>query len=87
MVRNYDVVPEYITNLKSQKLLYFVQAMCLMIFDKRAFPEKILAWPYGPVVNEVYQQYKQNHAGEINSKSNVKELSSGLYKIIDEVIN
>lgn len=86
LVQNYDIVPEYITNLKLQKLLYFVQAICLMIFDKKAFPEKILAWSYGPVVNEVYQHYKQNHACEINSELNVKNISSGLYKIIDEVI-
>lgn len=87
LVHNYDILPEYITNLKLQKLLYFVQAMCLMIFGKRAFPEKILAWSYGPVINEVYQQYKQNHASEINSESNIKNISSGLYKIIEEVIN
>lgn len=87
LVRNYDIVPEYITNLKLQKLLYFVQAMCLLIFGKQAFPEKILAWSYGPVINEVYQQYKQNHASEINSESNIKNVSSGLYKIIEEVIN
>lgn len=87
LVRNYDIFPEYITNLKLQKLLYFVQAMCLMIFGKKAFPEKILAWSYGPVINEVYQQYKQNHASEINSESNIKNISSGLYKIIEEVIN
>ena len=87
LVRNYDIVPEYITNLKLQKLLYFVQAICLLIFGKKAFPEKILAWSYGPVINEVYQQYKQNHASEINSESNIKNVSSGLYKIIEEVIN
>lgn len=87
LVRNYDIVPEYITNLKLQKLLYFVQAICLMVFGKKAFPEKIVAWSYGPVVKEVYQQYKQNHAGEIISETNVKNISSGLYKIIDEVIN
>lgn len=87
LVGNYDIAPEYITNLKLQKLLYFVQAICLMVFGKKAFPEKIVAWSYGPVVKEVYQQYKQNHAGEIISETNVKNISSGLYKIIDEVIN
>ena len=87
LVNNYGIIPEYITNLKLQKLLYYVQAICLKIFDKKAFPEKILAWSYGPVVNEVYQQYKHNHSGEINSESSVKKISSGLYKIIDEVVN
>lgn len=87
LVRDYDIVPEYITNLKLQKLLYFVQAISLMVFDKKAFPEKILAWSYGPVVNEVYQKYKKNHSNEINVDLPVKNISSGLYRIIDEVIN
>ncbi len=87
LVCNYDIMPEYITNLKLQKLLYFVQAISLMVFGKKAFPEKIIAWPYGPVVKEVYQRYRQNHASEIKSEGNIKEVSSGLHKIIDEVVN
>ena len=87
LVCDYDITPEYITNLKLQKLLYFVQAICLMVFGKKAFPEKILAWSYGPVINEVYQKYKQNHEIEINSEMNVKKLSSGLNQIILEVVN
>ncbi len=87
LVKNYDIVPEHITNLKLQKLLYFVQALCLMIFDKKAFPEKIIAWSYGPVVKEVYDRYKHNHNGEISSEREIKPISSGLYAIIKEVIN
>ena len=86
LVRNYDITPEYITNLKLQKLLYFVQALCLMIFGKKAFSEKILAWPYGPVINEVYQKYKPNRANEIVSEKFIKNISSGLYKVIEEVV-
>lgn len=86
LVRNYDITPEYITNLKLQKLLYFVQALCLMIFGKKAFSEKILAWPYGPVINEVYQKYKPNRTNEIVSEKFIKNISSGLYKVIEEVV-
>lgn len=87
LVSDYDIAPEYITHLKLQKLLYFVQALSLTIFDKKAFPEKILAWSYGPVVNEVYQKYKKNHAKEIIIEDDAKNISSGLYKIIEEVVN
>lgn len=87
LVSDYNISPEYITHLKLQKLLYFVQALSLTIFDKKAFPEKILAWSYGPVVNEVYQKYKKNHAKEIIIEDEAKNISSGLYKIIDEVVN
>lgn len=87
LVENYEIIPEYITNLKLQKLLYYVQAMCLLVFKQRAFPEKIIAWSYGPVVNEVYQEYKGNHNNEILTSTNVKEISNGLKQIINEVVN
>ena len=87
LVSNYDIVPEYITNLKLQKLLYYVQAICLMVFNKKAFSSKILAWSYGPVVSEVYNKYKENHASGIKSEKSVRKVSTGLYKIIDEVVN
>ena len=86
LVKNYDIIPEYITNLKLQKLLYFVQALCLMVFDKPAFSEKILAWEYGPVVKEVYRKYKTNRKKEIKTETNIKNISSGLYEIINEVV-
>ena len=87
LVKEYNIVPEYITNLKLQKLLYYVQAINLQVFEKIAFKEKIIAWSYGPVVNEVYQKYKENHSNEIKTEEKVKKLSSGLEKVINEVID
>ena len=86
LAKNYEVTPEYITPLKLQKLMYYVQGICLQAFGKKAFPEKIKAWSYGPVVEEIYQEYKLKHGKELESKHNLQEISSGLHKIIDEVI-
>ena len=48
-----------ISNLKLQKLLYFVQAQFLVTYNGRpAFEEKIEAWDFGPVVPEVYHYLK-----------------------------
>ena len=49
-----------INNLKLQKVLYFVQAQFLVFGkdNKPCFSEKIEAWQYGPVVSEVYREYK-----------------------------
>ena len=87
LVKEYNIVPEYITNLILQKLLYYVQAISLQVFKKIAFKEKIMAWSYGPVVNEVYQKYKENHSNEIKIDGKVKKISSGLEKVINEVID
>ena len=51
------------SNLRVQKLLYFVQAYFIVALKKVCFNESILAWEYGPVVREVYDAIKNE---EIN---------------------
>lgn len=48
-----------ISNLKLQKLLYFVQAEFLVNTGKTCFPERIEAWAFGPVIPEVYDRYQR----------------------------
>lgn len=48
-----------ISNLKLQKILYFIQAYFLVEASKKCFKEKIEAWNFGPVVPEVYREYKR----------------------------
>ena len=48
-----------VSNLKLQKLLYFVQAFFLINDFPPCFDEKIEAWNFGPVVPEVYREYKR----------------------------
>ena len=47
-----------ISNLKLQKLLYFVQGCFLIEKDAPCFNEAIQAWDFGPVVPEAYREYK-----------------------------
>jgi uncharacterized phage-associated protein len=61
------VHPEYgdfLSNLKIQKLLYYAQGFNLALNGVPLFEEKIVAWQYGPVVEEVYQELK-NYNGLI----------------------
>lgn len=52
--------PEHdLTNLKIQKLLYYAQGKYLVQTGDPLFYEKVEAWQYGPVVPEVYHQFKQ----------------------------
>ena len=65
---NYSNECEYgISNLKLQKLLYFVQAFFILdsLGEKVCFHEKIEAWDFGPVVPEAYREYKQYGGGNI----------------------
>jgi uncharacterized phage-associated protein len=56
-----------ISNLKLQKLLYFVQGFHLAWFGEALFNEDMVAWTYGPVVPEVYDNYKKYRRRDINT--------------------
>lgn len=47
-----------ISNLKLQKILYFLQAEFLVAKNRPCFAENIEAWDFGPVVPEVYHKFK-----------------------------
>lgn len=48
---------ESVTNLKLQKILYYVQGYFLAKFDRPLFPDEIQAWKFGPVVPSVYYEF------------------------------
>ena len=59
-VINYSEEKDYgISNLKLQKILYFIQAYFLL--EKKdhtpCFHEKIEAWDFGPVIPKAYQEW------------------------------
>lgn len=60
-VINYSNDKEYgVSNLKLQKLLYFIQAYFLISKpNSKCFGEKIEAWDFGPVIPCAYHEYKQ----------------------------
>ena len=55
-----------ISNLKLQKLLYYMQGFHLAWFGTPFFNESIEAWTYGPVVPEVFQEFKKFKNRAIN---------------------
>src|SRR5580704_12809669 len=44
--------------LRLQKLLYYVQGWSLALRGRPAFDDEIEAWTLGPVVPEIYRQFK-----------------------------
>lgn len=76
---------EYITPLKLQKLLYYIQGMALRIYGKPAFTNNMSAWQYGPVVEEVYQKYKGRNP--ISTPNTDYDVCDGLKKIIELVVS
>lgn len=50
---------ELMTNLKLNKLVYYTQAWHLALLDRPLFEEQIEAWVHGPVIPELYGEYKR----------------------------
>lgn len=66
---NYSIdIGRPVSNLKLQKLLYFVQASFIERTGKPCFEEPIVHWRHGPVVESVYQKYKAYGAENITDK-------------------
>ena len=81
-----------ISNLKLQKLLYFIQSHFLIQKNEICFTDEIKACDLGPIVQDVYDEYKRFGAGNIPfvfvsyeiSKDSIKENDR---KLIEEVID
>lgn len=84
----YGVHDGYLTQLQLQKLLYYVQGITATIFGNKAFRDDICAWSYGPVVSDVYKEYKVYGSNPISSSSlKHPNVSDGLQKVIDLVVS
>ena len=55
----------HISNLKLQKLLYYIQAAFLCERGEDCFDEAILCWRHGPVIPSVYNRFSQYGSDEI----------------------
>lgn len=49
---------ENLTNMKLQKILYYLQGYHLAIYNEELFDDEIEAWKYGPVVCQEYHTFK-----------------------------
>ena len=61
---------DLISNLKVQKILYYMQGFHLAMYDKPLFEEDIYAWLYGPAVPEAYRHFKDFGSGHIELSDN-----------------
>jgi len=79
-----------VTNLKLQKLVYYAQAWHLANFDEPLFDDvEFQAWVHGPVIPELYEQYKEFGSETIRSDVTLSdvanELDAGTLEFLNEV--
>lgn len=74
-----------VSNLKLQKMLYFLWVDYYKKTGRRLFADEICAWKLGPVVPEVYYEYCQ-YAGMPINMCYVSEIDKEDESILDELI-
>lgn len=84
-VKKYGINEQYLSCEKLQKLLYYVQAYCLYLCNRKAFKEKIYSTSQGPIIPEI-NEIDSNCFCEEREQYGTKDISSSLDSIIYEVI-
>lgn len=85
----YHANEKNLSNLKLQKILYFLQAEFLVAKNIPCFKEPIMAWGCGPMIPKAYHEYKV-FGGALIPNFNAKNNSHLFYRedleIIDEML-
>lgn len=78
---------DFITNLKLQKLLYYAQGFHLALYAKPLFNEQIKAWQHGPVVTEIYSNYKKYRTNILPQPDDfeMEQYDSETRELLDEI--
>lgn len=74
-----------ISNMKLQKLLYYAKGFHQAINGESLFPEKIEAWTHGPVVPEMYHEYKNFGKEAITAVEYTPNLAEEKKELLNEV--
>ena len=67
---------ESISPMKIQKLVYYAHGWHLGVTDEPLIDEQIECWPYGPVVDSLFHQFKHYGSGPIRKPAVSSRLSS-----------
>lgn len=85
---NYSIDNEkYISNLKLQKLLYYVQAYFAVEKNKPCFNEEFEHWRHGPVIPEIYSEYKVYFNENITDYKDHEKINPKDRMLIEKVID
>lgn len=82
-----------VTPLALQKLLYFIQGIYMVLFEKPLYEEDCMAWVHGPVYEDVYDLFRDFKYNPIEDdrfaifKDRFEELNEHEKKVINLVIN
>ena len=85
LATQHDEAGELISNLKLQKLVYYAQGVHLAVHDRPLFREQIKAWDHGPVVPQLWHDFKKYGAAPLPVPSAAPEFDAAAREVLDDV--
>ncbi len=73
-----------IAPMKIQKLVYFANGWALGLAGQPLIQENVQAWKYGPVIEELYHEFKRFGSGPITQNATNVSLDPSSLQLIEE---
>src|ERR1700738_3701746 len=70
-----------ITPMAIQKLVYFAHGWMLAVYGRPLINQRIEAWEYGPVIRDLYQQFKRFGDLPISEPANFVQATAAGFQI------
>ncbi|EGR0088948.1 TPA: SocA family protein [Vibrio vulnificus] len=74
---------QFICPMKMQKLVYIAHGWSLGLLDKPLIQEQVQAWKYGPVINELYHEFKIYGSGNITRKATSYMVDPNNFEVVE----
>ena len=79
-------VGDVITYLKLQKLLYYAEAWTQLLLNRTLFEEQFEAWAHGPVVREVFHEFKDAKWSPLEIQGNLIKFDEDVQNVLTQVL-
>jgi len=77
---------DVVTHLKLQKLLYYSECWCQLLLYRELFSENIEAWAHGPVVREVFNEFKSSGWEPLNVSRKSVDFDEDVVDVLEQVL-
>lgn len=73
--------------MKLQKLVYYAHAWFMAFTDKALIKEEIQAWKFGPVIPDIYHEFKEHGNSNITSLATELNFENSKLELITPVVD
>lgn len=85
LMSEFDAQQWDLSNLKLNKILFFIQGWAFVRLDRKVIKNHFVAWQHGPVVKSIWQEFQQFGSSPITEQAKYLNYSSGNLEVVSFV--